>query len=212
MLAAAAVLMIAAAAYGDDDKPEYRHLLFVETGDSLIVSTEENNGFGKLFDMPAYEALFTAANIVVVIRIQITPRNSNTLVAEQVVTIRAANDRWEDHFDLRIDLPGSHREFRVKSQGDAVKALTRLDKIPVAKLAVIPIGQEFVLKMVIALNPVGEETLAEIRRWLTQGNGGGLDRGGALFGSFVSVFYNPKIPDADRVLRIYSQAFVRTPL
>jgi hypothetical protein len=67
----------------------------------------------------------------------------------------------------------------------------------------------FVLKMVVELNPVSKETLAEVRRWLSQGNGGGLDRGGAFFGSFVSVFYNPKIADADRVLRIRSQPFYR---
>jgi hypothetical protein len=48
-----------------------------------------------------------------------------------------------------------------------------------------------------------------VRRWLSQGTGGGLDRGGVFFGSFVSVFVNPKIADADRVLRIRSQPFYR---
>jgi hypothetical protein len=74
---------------------------------------------------------------------------------------------------------------------------------------VLPTGQLFVLKLVAELNPVSKETLAEVRRWLSQGNGGGLDRGGTLFGSFVSVFYNPKIADADRVMRIRSQPFYR---
>ena len=32
-----------------------------------------------------------------------------------------------------------------------------------------------------------------------------------FFGSFVSVFYNPKIADADRVLRLRSQPFFRPP-
>jgi len=48
-----------------------------------------------------------------------------------------------------------------------------------------------------------------VRRWLSQGTGGGLDRGGAFFGSFVSVFVNPKIAEADRVLRLRSQPFYR---
>jgi hypothetical protein len=74
---------------------------------------------------------------------------------------------------------------------------------------VLPVDKVYVLKMVIELNPVSRETLAEVRRWLSQGTGGGLDRGGAFFGSFVSVFYNPKIADADRVLRIRSQPFYR---
>jgi hypothetical protein len=56
---------------------------------------------------------------------------------------------------------------------------------------------------------VSQETLAEVRRWLSNGSGGGLDRGGAFFGSFVSVFVNLKVPEADRVLRIRSQPFYR---
>ena len=63
--------------------------------------------------------------------------------------------------------------------------------------------------MRIDLNPVSPETLTEVRRWLSQGTGGGLDRGGVFFGSFVSVFVNPKIAEADRVLRIRSQPFFR---
>jgi hypothetical protein len=79
----------------------------------------------------------------------------------------------------------------------------------VARLAALPVGQEFMLAMQAELNPVSKETLAEVRRWLSQGTGGGLDRGGAFFGSFVSVFVNPKIPEADRVLRVRSQPFYR---
>jgi len=67
----------------------------------------------------------------------------------------------------------------------------------------------YMLAMEVELNPVSKETLAEVRRWLSQGTGGGLDRGGAFFGSFVSVFVNPKIAAADRVLRIRSQPFFR---
>ena len=48
-----------------------------------------------------------------------------------------------------------------------------------------------------------------MRRWLTQGTGGGLDRGGSFFGSFVSVFVNPKVAAADRTVRMQSQPFFR---
>jgi hypothetical protein len=114
---------------------------------------------------------------------------------------------------LRLDQPGAngHTTIKVKYRAEALKQLTAIENLPMAKLAVLPIGQVFVLKMVVELNPVSKETLAEVRRWLSQGNGGGLDRGGTFFGSFVSVFYNPKIADADRVLRIRSQPFFRSP-
>jgi hypothetical protein len=73
----------------------------------------------------------------------------------------------------------------------------------------MPYEDIYYLAMRVDLNPVSQETLTEVRRWLSQGTGGGLDRGGVFFGSFVSVFVNPKIADADRVLRIRSQPFFR---
>ena len=99
----------------------------------------------------------------------------------------------------------------MKHQSEVLKLLTSIDDlVAVARLADIPYDDVFFLKMTVMLNPVDKEMLAELQRWLSQGTGlGGLDRGGALFGSFVSVFVHPKIADADRVLRLQSQPFFR---
>jgi hypothetical protein len=168
-------------------------------------------GIGKLFDTAAYEALNTGIPSTVVIRIQIAPRESDAPVAEQLIQRSVVYDVWDEIYTLRLDQPGGRKTLKVKYRAEALKWLTAIDDLPIAKLGVLPIDQVFVLKMVVELNPVSRETLAEVRRWLSQGNGGGLDRGGAFFGSFVSVFYNPKIADADRVLRIRSQPFFRPP-
>ena len=212
--AVAAVLAIAAiagpgAAYADDDKPEIQRMRFVETGEDLKLSTLPPSGIGKLFDAGAYEALGTGIPSTVVIRIQIAPQASDEPVAEQLIQRSVVYDVWDEVYTLRLDQPGGRKTIKVKYRAEALKWLTAIEDLPVARLSVLPVNQIFVLKMVVELNPVSKETLAEVRRWLSQGNGGGLDRGGAFFGSFVSVFYNPKIADADRVLRIRSQPFYR---
>jgi len=209
---AAAVLAIATAAHADaddDDKPEIQRMKFVESGDQLLVSTLSPGGIGKLFDTSAYEALSTGIPSAVVIRIQIAPEDSETPVAEQLIQRSVVYDVWDEIYTLRLDQPGGRKTLKVKYRAEALKWLTTIEDLPVARLAILPVNQVFVLKMVVELNPVSKETLAEVRRWLSQGNGGGLDRGGAFFGSFVSVFYNPKIADADRVLRIRSRPFYR---
>jgi len=206
-----AVLAVAAVAHAEDDKPELQHMQFVERGDDLVVSMTPPGGIGKLFDTAAYEALNTGIPSTVVIRIQIAPRESDAPVAEQLIQRSVVYDVWDEIYTLRLDQPGGRKTLKVKYRAEALKWLTAIEDLPVAKLGVLPIDQVFVLKMVVELNPVSRETLAEVRRWLSQGNGGGLDRGGAFFGSFVSVFYNPKIADADRVLRIRSQPFFRPP-
>jgi uncharacterized protein DUF4390 len=208
-IVAAAMLVIAATAHAEDDKPEIQRMRFVETGDDLLLSTLPPGGIGKLFDTTAYEALSTGIPSAVVIRIQITPQDSDEPVAEQLIQRSVVYDVWDEIYTLRLDQPGGRKTIKVKYRAEALKWLTALDDLPVAQLAVLPANQIFVLKMVVELNPVSKETLAEVRRWLSQGQGGGLDRGGAFFGSFVSVFYNPKIADADRVLRIRSQPFYR---
>lgn len=214
--AAAAVLAVATAAHAraanaDDDKPEIERVRLVESGDELMVSTLPPGGIGKLFDTSAYEALSTGIPSTVVIRIQIAPQDSDAPVAEQLIQRSVVYDVWDEIYTLRLDQPGGRKTIKVKYRAEALKWLTAIEDLPVARLGVLPVNQVFVLKMVVELNPVSKETLAEVRRWLSQGNGGGLDRGGTFFGSFVSVFYNPKIADADRVLRIRSQPFYRPP-
>lgn len=204
-----AAVAIAATAHADDDKPEVQHMRFVERGDQLVVSTSPPGGIGKLFDPTTYEALSSGIPSTVVIRIQIAPRDSDTPVAEQLIQRSVVYDVWDEVYTLRLEQPGARKTLKVKYRAEALKWLTAIDDVPVARLAVLPTREVFVLKMVVELNPVSKQTLAEVRRWLSQGNGGGLDRGGAFFGSFVSVFYNPKIADADRVLRIRSQPFYR---
>lgn len=207
----AAALAIAAVAHADDDKPEIQRMQFVESGDELTVSTLRPGGIGKVFDRGGYEALDNGIPSTVVIRIQITPRDSGTPVAEQLIRREVVYDVWDEIYTLRLDQPGGRKTIKVKYKGEALKWLTAIEDLPVARLAVLPTNEVFLLKMVVELNPVSKETLAEVRRWLSQGNSGGLDRGGTFFGSFVSVFYNPKIADADRVLRIRSQPFYRPP-
>ena len=211
VIAAALALATAAHAEAEDDKPEIQRMRFVESGNDLTVSTLPPGGIGKLFDAPTYEALSSGISSTVVIRIQITPRESDAPVAEQLIRRSVVYDVWDEIYTVELDQPGGSRKVKVKYRAEALKWLTAIDDLPIARLAILPYEQVFVLKMVVELNPVSKETLAEVRRWLSQGAGGGLDRGGAFFGSFVSVFYNPKIADADRVLRIRSQPFFRPP-
>ena len=206
---AAATLALAAAPARADDKPEYQHMRFVEHGDALTMSSEPPGGIGKLFDAAAYDALTSGIPSTVVIRIQITPRDSNDAVFELLIRRSVAYDVWDEVYKMRLEEPGSTVDYKVKFHADALKWLTAIDDLPVAPLSALPVDKVFVLRLVVELNPVSKETLAEVRRWLSQGNSGGLDRGGTFFGSFVSVFYNPKIAEADRVLRLYSQPFYR---
>lgn len=202
------VLLVLASvpAFADDETTEIQKMRFVERGDTLTISS---SALTKLFDTAAYDALDSGVAQTVVIRIWIYPQGSTVPVAGVIVQRKVSYEPWDEIFYLSLEEPTGRRKLKEKRQADALKRLTTIEDLPVAAVAKLPYEQVFLLAMQVELNPVSKETLAEVRRWLSQGTGGGLDRGGAFFGSFVSVFVNPKVPAADRVLRIRSQSFFR---
>lgn len=188
----------------DEDPVEAQRMRFAERGDSLIVTAD----LTRIFDSEAYEALDNGFPSTVVIRMWVY-REGGAPVAAQLLSRRVVYDVWDEVYDVRLDGPGGRISKKVKFRAEALKLLTNLDGVPIARKSVIPYQDHFVLAIEAELNPISPETMAEVRRWLVQGTGSGLDRGGSLFGSFVSVFVNPQFGAADRVLRVQSQPFYR---
>lgn len=205
-LAAAVVLAAAAvAARADDDAPLRQKMRFVEQGDRITVTAT----ISKLFDSAAYEALGSGFESTVLVRMWVYRKGEADPVAFGALERKAIYDMWDEVYELQLDGPDGRDKLKVKYRAEALKLLTSIEAVPIIALDDVPLETHHYLVIVAELNPVSEETLAEVRRWLTKGSGGGLDRGGGLFGSLVSVFVNPKIADADRVLRLRSQPFYR---
>jgi hypothetical protein len=200
-----ALVLLAFPAYADDYKPELQKMRFIERTQNLTVTTN----ISRLFDSDAYEALSSGFPSTIVIATAVYPRDGEDpiTVGKEIRTV--VYDLWDEQYIIRVDGAGGRKTKKVKYRAEALKILTAIEDMPIAQLGDIPFEDVFYLRMTVQLNPVSKETLAEVRRWLSQGTGGGLDRGGVFFGSFVSVFVNPKIADADRVLRIRSQPFYR---
>lgn len=207
VLALLAVLLVAAPARADDEPPELQHMRLVERGEDLTVTST----ITKLFDSSAFMALSSGFLTTVQIQLWVYPRESTEPIAYSRIKRSAVYDMWDEVFTVKTC--DTCKAVKVKSPAEALKLLASIDDEPVAKLADIPYGDDNVYYLAIRadLNPVSKETMAEVRRWLSQGTGGGLDRGSVFFGNFVSVFVNPKIADADRVLRVRSQPFYRAP-
>jgi hypothetical protein len=187
------------------DAPLPTKMRFIENTTDISVTT----AITALFDSAAYNNLDNGFPSTVVIRMWVYPRNNNEPVGYALLQRRVVYDLWDEVYVVRLDSPAGTRTVKVKYKAEALKQLTSVDTVPVAPISKIPVEDQFYLALVAELNPVSQTTLAEARRWLSQGTGGGLDRGGSFFGSFVSIFVNLKIPEADRVLRWRSQPFYR---
>ena len=124
-------------------------------------------------------------------------------------TRRVIFDRWDGDFHVEVVDMTSSREQRIRSRADALKVATTFWEVPIAQLSQIDVGPVYQLYVVVEVNPVSPESLAEVRRWLTRPQGRAAAGTGSFFGAVVSLFVNPKLDDAERVLRFWSQRFYR---
>ena len=193
----------------EGDDVVVRRFRFAEKGKSLTVSVS----FTDVFDERLLRELETGVATTVVLRAYVYPDGKDALpVAFTTATLRVVYDIWEEVYEVQIEDARGRRKFVEASKAEALKRVTTLAGFAVAPLATLPIGDYFFVGMVVEVNPVSEELLAEVRRWLARDADKQRAAGeSSFFGSFVSVFVNPKIPVSDRTLKLRSQAFYRTP-
>ena len=198
IIATAAVVPLAA-----DDSTRAQEMAFSEAGGLLRVTTAVN-----VLDESAYLRLDEGLPSTVLIRVWLSPTGKQRVVAAAVIRRQIVYDLWDELYTIVSVGPSGRRTVQLKRKPEALKALTAVD-VALTSVDALDPATRYTVTVEGALNPVSAANLAEVRRWLSEGSGGGLDRGGSFFGSFVSVFVNPKLPAADRVLRLTSQPYTR---
>lgn len=183
-----------------------KRMSFAERDGKLVASTT----FTGLFDQGAYRDLSSGFPTTVVLRTYVYRKKQELPISLQVVNLRVVYDLWDEVYLVRIDSPEGRENLRLESRVEVLRVLTQLRQFPVSTLKKILIGPHYFLAIVAELNPVEKERLAEMRRWLTKSTSEThLDSSSSFFGSFVSVFVNPKLQKADRIVRLRSQPFYR---
>ena len=205
-LVAACALVAAVPAARAEDGVELRRMSFAERGGNLTVSTS----FSELFDASAYERLDSGVASLIVVRLYVYKKGEEMPVSFVLANIRVAYELWDKIYEVRIEGPLGVRELKFDRRSEAFRAITTLDRFPIAPLSRVAVGPHYFLGMVVELNPISRELLAEVRKWLSQRPGRSrLNAGSSFFGSFVSIFVNPKLAEADRILKLRSQPFYR---
>jgi len=200
------LVLLAAPANARADENISKRMWFAENKGKLVVSTS----FTELFDKEAYKALSSGFDTTVILRAYVYENETGVPVSFTIATLRAIYDLWDEEYRVRIVDARGKRNWKFKSKADALKAMTEMDSFPLANLGKIDIGEKYYCEIVVELNPVSEERLAEMRRWLTKRAGStSIDSSSSFFGSFVSVFVNPKLQGADNVIKLTSQPFFR---
>ena len=143
----------------------------------------------------------------VLIRTGVYPVGTDEPVAVAFRRTEIVYDIWTETFHVhRIDSEGRNERFEVNNESKAIQLATVLVKFPVATLDVLRARSAYRVAFRADLNPLSEELVADVRRSLTSPERrSGRLAGDTFFGSFVSIFVNPRIEDSERQLRFVSQ-------
>ncbi len=210
LLVAGLLLAAARPAAAQEEQPiVVRRMEFAERGRNMALTAS----FTDLFDRAALEKVSSGFITTVVVRIYVYRKSqTDAPVSLALLQMEVVYDLWDEVYVIRSRGPLGEKQVRTRSRSEAVRALTELQQMPIAPLDRIPIGPHHFVAMVVELNPISAELLAEMRRWLSRPAAEtSLDSSSSFFGSFVSVFVNPKLEQADRTLRLRSQPFYRVP-
>jgi hypothetical protein len=213
MRAAAVALLLlvalAGAARADEPLPVRRIGVAVQGGD-LVVSV----GLQDLFGEAERQRLKSGFSTRVLVRAALEDAATGDAVALSVWRAEILYDLWDEKFSLRTAANAApEQRGTVATPDEAITRTAILVDFPVADATRLRPDGRYVLAVRGDLNPISEDLLIEVRRWLVQPSRGQrrLGAGDSFFGSFVSIFVNPRIEDSERQVRFVSQPFTLPP-
>jgi hypothetical protein len=129
-------------------------------------------------------------------------------LAVGVLSCRVAYDLWENTYRIERQTETQDKTYTVKNLDAVGRLCLESDRWPLgeAKSYARVNGQRVYFAAVVELNPLSQDTVARIRRWLARPSGTQLE-GNAFFGSFVSIFVSRKLGAAEKTLSVRSDLF-----
>lgn len=188
------------------DAPNLRTVGIARKSDKLVASV----GLQDLFQPRDVDRLLSGFSTRVLIRMALLREGSDEPVAQAMRLSEIVYDLWDEKIRVRTstDQPTNPEIYTVATPRAAVDVATNLAAFPLVDVGRLQPGATYHLNIRADLNPISEELVTNVRRWLSRPSGRGkTGSGDNFFGSFVSVFVNPRIEDSERLVQIVSQTF-----
>jgi hypothetical protein len=184
--------------------PPVRTSGIARKADKVVVSV----GLQDLFGAREMERLLSGFTTRVLVRVALVREDHNQLLAQAIRWSEIVYDLWDEKLRVRVstDKPDKPETRVVTTPKAAVELATTLVDFPLSEVGKLDPAATYHLTFRADLNPISEELVTNVRRWLSR-PGGRAGSGESFFGSFVSVFVNPAVEDSERILQLVSQPF-----
>ena len=187
--------------------PAMRTAGIARKADKLVVSV----GLQDLFGPRDVERLLSGFSTRVLIRVALLRDGGEEPVAQAMRLAEIVYDLWDEKLRVRLSTgkPGVTETQVLATPTAAVDLATCLIGFPLVEISRLEPSASYHVSLRADLNPISEELVSNMRRWLSHPSGRGRSGAGdSFFGSFVSVFVNPRVDDSERLLQVVSQSFV----
>jgi hypothetical protein len=121
---------------------------------------------------------------------------------------RIVYDLWDEVYRIEItDRTGLRNTAAINADGVARLCAEARD-MPIVERTALNVGQKYFLAVIVDVDPVDPQMLAQLRAWVTHPTGSTtISQGSAIFGSFTSLFVRT-IGTSLQTLRFRTQVFV----
>jgi hypothetical protein len=143
----------------------------------------------------------------IVIRVDLVFERGGDVVASQAHHGEILFDLWDERFRVRVAERGQIYERQVATPEQAIEEATALVRFRVAEPGAVDPNVVYKFRVRADLNPLSEELMADVRKWMKTPGQGRTGAGDSVFGSFVSFFVNPRIDESERQISFASQPF-----
>jgi len=206
--AALAALVLCAApgigAQGGGGAVSTRRVGLLVSGDVL----QATFGYRDAFSPAVRKKMTSGLPTRLLIHVAVEPEKGGEPAAYWARSVEVVYDLWEENFAVTLADSQSKRHTRVASLEQAVDAAGVLWRAPIADAGDFQPGL-YRLRVLAEVNPVSEEMVRNIQRWIARPKGGRNESEARsnFFGAFVGHFVDRSIGQAERVVGFVSQWF-----
>ena len=164
--------------------------------------------FRDVIDAEIARRLESGLPTVVTMRGYLFRESGGDPIALTARSCRIVYDLWDEVFRIHLVQPGGATSAVAVNVEGVLRNCGEARKLPLVDRGALAAGVRYFVATLVEVNPVSQEMLDRIKRWVTRPSGSNaIGPGDSLFGSFVGLFV-ARIGDADRKLAFRTPAFL----
>ncbi|MBX3226852.1 MAG: hypothetical protein KIT84_38460 [Labilithrix sp.] len=214
----AAVMLFALSARADDDPPKQEALpqrqanfVWDKNEKTKQVLLKASFSYRDVIDKGLAAKLASGLPTVIAMRAYVLREGDANPIALAGRTCRVSYDLWEEVYRLKVATAGGERDLAAVNLEGVLRQCAEARDLPVADKTLLTVNKPHFLGVIVEVNPISPQMLAQMRQWVSRPAGStGIGPGDALFGSFVGLFVR-QIGTADKTLRFRTQSVTPAP-